>query len=408
MRTAAAMPNVRVSLLFASRYLFARSHGYATFINWVSFVGLTLGVTILTVVVSVMNGFDQEISKRILNVVPHAVVMPSRSAALDVEPLRAIAGVDGVSRFFQAEAMLAHHTGVDFVALAAFDEAGLRHTGSLGDDAWAALSKRPDGVLLGAPLANARGIAVGDSVTFVLASPMAAAARPRVQQFELTGTFETGSDADATLAIALRSTVVRRALVDAGFDGWRIHLQRPAAAPELAERIRAAVATQGSVRFWMEDYGELFRAVKIEKAMMFALLALIVAIASFNIVSGQAMLVNDKRRDVAMLTTMGAARSLLIWVFFLQGFSVAFIGVAAGLTAGVAIALNADAMATAVAAATGTNIIAGTWFTQVPSQVQLADLATISILSLGLSLLAVLAPAFKATATNPAEALHAA
>lgn len=407
------MPRGRVSVLIAWRYLFARGHGYATFINGVSFVGLALGVMILTVVVSVMNGFDHEISRRILSVVPHAVVTP---ATLDVEPLQAVAGVEHVSRFFQAEAMLVHAVGrVDFVALAAFDDAGLRHTASLGEAALAALAERPDGVLLGAPLAAARGLAVGDALTLVLASPSASGARPQVRHFELAGTFETGADPDAGLAIAHRSAIVRQGLIEAGFDGWRLHLREPATAPEIAHRIRAAIRTasraaagRGTVRFWMDDYGELFRAVKIEKAMMFALLALIVAIASFNIVSGQTLLVNDKRRDIAMLTTMGAARRLLIGVFLLQGFSIAFSGVAFGLAAGVVVAWNADALATAVAATTGANIIDGTWFSEVPSQVRLADLAIIVALSLGLSLLAVLAPAFKATATNPAQALHAA
>ena len=141
---------------------------------------------------------------------------------------------------------------------------------------------------------------------------------------------------------------------------------------------------------------------------MFALLALIVAIAAFNIVSGQAMLVSDKRGDIAMLATIGASRRLLVWTFFLQGFAVAGIGVASGLAIGLAIALNADAVASVLAAATGVSIIDGTWFTEIPSEVKISDLVAIAALSLGLSLLAVLAPAFKATAENPAEALHSA
>ena len=399
---------VAVALMFAWRYLFARSHGYATFINWVSFAGLALGVMILTVVVSVMNGFDREITKRILSVIPHAVVTSSQPT-FDAEPLRAVAGVAQVSRFWQSEAMLLHGAGrVDFVALVALDEDGLRHTPAFGEAALVAFSTRGEGVLMGTPLAAARGLAVGDALTLVLPSPSSSGVRPRLEHFVLAGTFETGADPDTGLVVALRSAIVQRGALAAGTDGWRLHLAAPSAAPALADDIRAALSETDSVHFWMEDYGDLFRAVEIEKAMMFALLALIVAIASFNIVSGQTMLVNDKRRDVAMLTTMGAARPLLIWVFFLQGFSVAATGVACGLVCGVLVAMNAGPLGAAVGALTGANIVDGTWFSEVPSEVQPEDLGVIAALALGLSLMAVLVPAFKATAANPADALHAA
>ncbi len=392
----------------ALRYLFARSHGYATLINWVSFVGLALGVMVLTVVVSVMNGFDREITSRILSAVPHAV-----ATDLTPEALRALRDVDGVrhvSRFFQGEAMLARRGGVDFVALTGLDEGGARElTDLLSAEALANLLDRPGGVVLGGPLADARGLEVGDQVLLVVATPDAVGVRPRIERFQLVGTFELGAEPDAALVLVARDEIVRRRLTATGIDGWRLHLDEPTAAPALTSRILAAVGADGGtaqVRFWMDDYGELFRAVKIEKAIMFALLTLIVAIASFNIVSGQAMLVNDKRGDIAMLTTMGASRRLLVGVFFLQGFSVAFIGIAAGLVVGVAVAVNADAVAGVVQRILGASIIEGTWFSEVPSQVLASDLLVIAALSLGLSLLAVLAPALKALRENPAVALH--
>ncbi|MYA17782.1 MAG: FtsX-like permease family protein [Gammaproteobacteria bacterium] len=158
----------------------------------------------------------------------------------------------------------------------------------------------------------------------------------------------------------------------------------------------------------MDDYGELFRDVRIEKAIMFALLALIVAIASLNIVSGQAMLVNDKRGDVAMLATMGASRGLLVGVFFLQGFSVAFLGVATGLLAGIAVAVNANDVVALFEGLVGASLIEGTYFERIHSRLEISDLLAIGGVSLGLSLAAVLRPAFKAAAENPADALHAA
>ena len=404
-----AVADARIAVWIVLRYLFARSHGYATLINWVSFVGLALGVAILTVVVSVMNGFDREITSRVLSAVPHAVVTQRGTQRPDFRAVLALDGVAHVSRFFQGEAMLVRGGSVDFIALAGVDAGGAERLGALLDgETLRRLRQRDGGVVLGAPLVDARGIGLGDPVLLVAAAPGRAGVRPRIERFELAGTFEMGAEVDAALGIVLHDEVLRRSLTAAGVDGWRLHLADPAEAPRLAESIRAALGGTTEVRFWMDDYGELFRAVKIEKAIMFALLALIVAIAAFNIVSGQAMLVNDKRGDIAMLATLGASRRLLVWTFFLQGFAVAGIGVASGLAIGLAIALNADAAASALARVTGASIIEGTWFTEIPSEVQMADLVAITGLSLGLSVLAVLVPAFKATAENPAEALHSA
>ena len=396
------------ALWIARRYLFARGHGYAAFVNWVSFAGLTLGVTVLTAVASVMNGFDREITMRILAAVPHGVVQGAGEKVL--EAVQAVEGVHAVSRYFQAEAMLTRRGGTDFVVLSALDATGMSALAGLASaPAWRRLQTRRGGILLGAPLADARGMEVGDAVLVVLALPGPAGVRPRIERFELVGTFETGADPDATLAFVAYRDIARRALAGAGVDGWRLHFDDPLAAPALAPRVRGALEADAGaeVRFWMDDYGALFRAVKIEKAIMFALLALIIAIAAFNMVSGQAMLVNDKRRDVAILGTMGASRRLLVSVFFLQGFVVAFIGVSAGLAGGVAIAVNADAAASLLVGLVG-SIVEGTWFASIPSDVQSGDLVAIAGLSLGLSLVGVLAPAVKATAANPAEALHSA
>ncbi len=431
--TGRRVADIRTALWIVRRYLLARTHGYATFINWVSFIGLTLGVTILTVVLSVMNGFDREITTRILSAVPHALF--EFDGAPPMDELDAIDGVGGVSRFFQGEAMMPGIPGVGFVLLAAVDEAGARRLPDLvSRESLERLRAEPGGIVLGAALARALRIEIGDPVVLVVAVPAGKGAgvragkgaevlagtgagvragkntgvRARVERFTFAGAFEIGAEPDATLALVLYADIVRRGLAAAGLDGWRVHLDDPLDAPALVEPIRAVLGTGAELSFWMDDYGELFRAVKIEKAIMFALLALIVAIATLNIVSGQAMLVNSKRGDVAMLTTMGASRRLLVGVFFLQGFSIAFVGVATGLAAGVVIAVNADAVVSVFEGLLGASLIDGTAFEEIPSKVLPADLFAIAGLSLGLSLVAVLRPAFKATAENPAEALHSA
>ena len=397
------------ALWIARRYLLAPSHGYATFINWVSFVGLALGVMALTVVLSVMNGFDREITGRVLRAVPHAVVLSDGGRPPDMDAVRAAAGVAHAYRYFTAQAMLSRRGAVNFLTVAGIDRAGASALEPLlSRPALTRLLERPGGIVLGGRLAVALGLTVGDPVALVLVAPAAAGVTPTVARFTLAGTFSIGANLDATLAVVLRDDVAKFGLLGAGQDGWRLHLRHPVEAPSLAAGIRAAAGPGAQVRFWMDDYGALFRAVKMEKAMMFALLALIVAIAAFNIVSGQAMLIHNKRGDVAMLATIGAGRPLLVTVFFLQGFGVAFLAVAAGLAGGVLVALNANAVLAALEGVLGTSIIAGTWFDRVPSRVMTADLAGIAALSLGLAGAAVLWPAIKAARENPADALHSA
>ena len=400
------MADARISLWIARRYLFARVHGYATFINWVSFVGLALGVMILTVVLSVMNGFDREITTRILSAVPHAVFESGANPPMD--KLLALDGISGVSRFFEGEAMLVQE-GVGFVALAGVDAEGVRRLPWLiRQEDRERLLTQPDGIILGTALADLLGVVIGDPVFVIMAVPAAGGVRSRLARFRLAGSFELGADPDLSLAVVRRADIVRLGLTDSGLDGWRIHFDDPFEAPAMADTIRHLLGPDAKVNFWMDDYGELFRAVKIEKAIMFVLLALIVAIASLNIVSGQAMLVNNKRGDVAMLATMGASRGLLVGVFFLQGFSIAVIGVAAGLVTGILIVMHVDTVAAVFEGYFGASLIDGTWFGEIPSRVLVSDLVAISAMSLGLGVVAVLRPAFKATAENPAEALHSA
>ena len=401
------MAQVRTALWIARRYLLARSHGYATFINWVSFVGLVLGVLILTVVLGIMNGFDREMTGRILSAVPHGFFQYR-----DDPPIAELQGIDGVgsvTRLFQAEAMATGHSGVAFIGLAAVDTADAhRLPGVLSGQALETLVSTPGSIVLGAALARDLRLDVGDTVRLLIPVASSGGVRARIERFSLAGTFELRAQPDAALAIARRGDIVERGLADAGLDGWRLQLADPLDVPRLAERISAVLGSGVAVRFWTDEYGELFRAVRIEKAIMFALLALIVAIASLNIVSGQAMLVNDKRSDIAMLATMGASRRLLVGVFFLQGFSVAVLGVMVGLAVGIVVAANANAVVTFFEGLVGASVIEGTYFDQIHSHLVWPDIIAIVGVSLGLSLVAVLRPAFKAVAENPAEALHAA
>lgn len=394
-----------LALWLARRYLLA-GQGYPTVISWVSFVGLALGVMALTVVLCVLNGFDREIKRRVLAAVPHAVVAAPLPAAQLRDALGDGAEAPAISRYFQGEAMLAGRGAVDFLTLAGVDATGAEQLAQLlPATARERLFASPGGIVLGEALATARGLEIGDDVLLVVAVPAGAGIQPRLLRFRLAGT-TADAHPDVGLAVVRHAGLAKRGLLAAGVDGWRLHFADPLRVPAVAAEVESAVGG-ADVRFWMDDYGALFRAVKIEKAIMFALLALIVAIAAFNIVSGQAMLVNNKRGDVAMLATLGASRLLLVGVFMLQGFAVAAAGVACGLGGGVLLAANAGALLEAVEGWLGASLVPGVG-ANLPSVVLGSDLAAIAGLALGLSALAVAWPALKVARENPADALHAA
>ena len=395
----------------AVRYLISRRNRYVSFVNWVSFTGLTLGVMILTVVVSVMNGFDRELKTRLLGAVPHAVVLPPPDWDFGMgHELVLPNGVLHVSRAFQGSAMISRGGAATALALLGADanegDSLNLIADSVVDGSLEALLGTEGGIMLGVRLARALGIEVGDPVTLILMAPATNGARPRIERFNLRATFAVGAKPDTTLAVVRFEDIERRGLAATGTAGWRLVFDDPMEVPAIEAELRAALPEGWSLATWMDSYGELFRAVGLEKTLMFVSLALVVAIAAFNIVSGQTMLVNEKRRDIAMLTTIGAPSRFLVEVFLVQGFAIAVIGICAGLAAGVLIAWNVDPVVFVIEWLTGQSILSGTGFGRMPSEVLAGDLVVIAGLSLGLCFLAVLRPALKAVAENPAQALH--
>ena len=329
------MTHVLNMFWMARRYLASRRNQYASFVNWVSFAGLALGVMVLTVVVSVMNGFDRELKSRLLGSVPHALAIPPRDWDFEVpyEPTPSH-GVVSVARLFQGPAMISRGGAVTALALLGVDtdEAdGLDLIeDSIVDGSLGELFDARGGVMLGARLARALRIGVGDPVALVLMVPAANGARPRIERFTLLATFEVGAEPDATLAVVRFDDIERRGLLASGAAGWRLVFGDPLDVPMIEADLRSSLPPGWRLTTWMDNYGELFRAVGLEKTLMFVSLALVVAIAAFNIVSGQTMLVNEKRRDIAMLTTIGAPSRFLVEVFLVQGFSVAILGTGIG------------------------------------------------------------------------------
>ena len=388
------------SVWIALRYLFRRDNVYAALINWVSLVGLVLGVTILTVVTSVMNGFDQEVKGRLLGVVPHAFIEKSVLTEEDSEAVLATPGVIGVERLYQGEAMLSMPGVAQAVKVYGIDTTD---GGNFIGDSMVSGSLpllRGAGIALGEPLVRLMGLARGDPIILVFPTSTGSGIVPVVQRFQLVATFAVGADPDYQLAIIDIARIQGLGITDAGTLGWRVTLADPLSIGSWSSPVDAPVNT------WAEQFGELFRAIEIEKGIMFALLAMVVGLAAFNMVSGQALLVNDKRGDIAILSTMGARRAVIVSVFLVQGLVISLVGIALGLILGVTIASHADAVVKVFESATGSNMIEGTYFSSVPSETRGEDVVAIALLSFGLCTAAIVRPTLLAARASPAQELH--
>lgn len=368
---------------------------------------------ILTVVVSIMNGFDRELKTRLLGAIPHAFLIPP---ANDSTHPGLFSEVASVTKFFQGQAMLlgSGHGAARALRIYATDPEGVDGLdlvaqqvvqGSITD---LFNSDSRGGVVIGEPIAKSMGLELGDPVVLVIATPINGMVRPRVERFQLRATFELGTQLDYSLAVVGLRDIESRGLLSSGLLGWRLQYNDPLDVPEDAEELKLSLPSGWFLQTWRDMFGGLFRAVSLEKTLMFISLAIVVAIAAFNIVSGQVMLVNDKRGDTAMLMTMGMPTRLIIEVFLYQGFAIAVMGTAVGLITGVLIALNAGLVISGLEKLVGTSILYGSPYNEIPSAILLGDLAIIVGLSLGLCFLAVLPPALKAVEQNPAQALHAA
>ena len=390
----------------ARRLLLHSANSFARFVTWVSFIGLILGVMILTVVVSVMNGFDRELKERLLSTLPH-VTMATLADPTDYAG--AVEGsVKSVTRYFQGVGALQVGSRIQPVTVYGIDPnmqgvgAGLE---GFGEAEIASLRRDPDGMLVGGPIFRALTRDGSGRVNLLTVDMASGNPRPTSLSFNLAGNFVLGAQPDYSLVIVNLAKFSLKKWQNYGEVGIQIQLKDPLRAAVVAEAL-AEKFPEVAVASWETTYGELFRAVKLEKSMMFMLLLLVVAIAAFNIIAGQTMLVEDKRRDIAILCTMGARASLIRNMFFLQGVLVGLFGTFLGLLFGLLSVANINSILAGVEALTGMHLLDGSFFIEVPVFVIPADLILIVVLSGLICLGASLAPALRAAKLDPVLGLH--
>ena len=267
------------------------------------------------------------------------------------------------------------------------------------------------GIVLGAELARALQVFTGDKVTLIapqgLVTP--AAILPRLKQFRVVGLFEVGMyEYDSGLALVHLADAQALYRMEERVSGVRLKLDDLFAAPRVSRELLSRVDGDVRIADWTRSHANFFRAVQIEKNVMFIILLLIVAVAAFNIVSTLVMAVTDKESDIAILRTLGASPGSIMQVFIVQGALIGVIGLALGLAGGIALALNIDVVVPAIERLFNTQFLAKEvyYISELPSDLQWRDVGVITAVSFVLTLLATLYPSWRASRVNPAEALR--
>ncbi len=409
-----------IELSIGLRYTRAkRRNHFISFISLSSMLGVALGVMALIVVLSVMNGFENELRNRILGMTAHAsVVEPGRALrnweSLE-ETLKKQPHVLGVAPFVRTQAMLTNGGGVQGALIRGILPekepevsvvADKMVQGKLTD-----LKAGEYNITLGYALANSLRVSVGDKVTIVAPQPNSTPAGivPRLKRFNVVGIFNIGmNEYDSSLAIIHIEDAKKLFKIKNGVSGIRLKLDDMFNAPTISRDIVKQLPGYYGVIDWTQHHTNFFKALKTEQVVMAVILSLIIAVAAFNIVSTLIMVVTDKQADVAILRTLGMTPRSIMWVFIVQGMIIGLVGTILGMIGGVLLALNIKTIVPWIEDKLqtqfmdpGVYVISG-----VPSDLQWNEVINIGIVAFILCLLATLYPAWRAGRTQPAEALR--
>jgi lipoprotein-releasing system permease protein len=411
---------MRYELLIGLRYTRAkRRNHFISFISMISMLGIALGVAALIVVLSVMNGFQTELRTRILGVAAHIQISGERGELADWASVAQQANrhpqVQNAAPYVQEQGLLSFEQAVRGTVVRGIlpteEEKVADFEQHMKAGSLEKLKGGEFGIVLGADLARALNVFEGDKVTLIAPQGMVtpAAVLPRLKQFTVVGIFEVGMfEYDNGLALIHMQDAQRLYQLGDNVSGVRLKLDDLFAAPRVSRELYSLVPGDIYITDWTRSHANFFRAVQIEKNMMFLILLLIVAVAAFNIVSTLVMAVTDKQADIAILRTLGAEPKSIMQIFIIQGALIGTIGLAMGVVGGVALALNVDVVVPFLERILGFQFLAKDvyYITDLPSELQWDDVIIITTVSFVLTLVATLYPSWRASRTNPAEALR--
>jgi lipoprotein-releasing system permease protein len=366
-----------------------------------------------------MNGFEKEIRGRILGAAAHIQILGPESGLTEwAELSRAVKSnpeVVATAPFVSAQGLLSTGSAVRGVFIRGIvpeledqvaDFGKHMRSGNLAD-----LKPGGFGIVIGVGIARALQLRVGDRVTLI--SPQGqvtpAGLMPRLKQFTVVGVFALDhNEYDSALALTRMEDAQVLYRMDSAVSGIRLKVRDIDRAPQVARALAQAVPREVYLSDWTQQNVNYFRAIQIEKRMMFIILTLIIAVAAFNLVSTLVMVVTDKHPDIAILRTLGASPASIMQIFVVQGIIIGLVGTIIGVVTGIATALNIDVVVPAVERFLHFRILSPEvyFISELPSELHAGDVIWVALVSLALSLIATLYPSWRASRINPAEALR--
>ncbi|NOT99634.1 MAG: lipoprotein-releasing ABC transporter permease subunit [Sideroxydans sp.] len=407
-------------LFIGLRYTRAkRRNHFISFISLISMLGMALGVLALIVVLSVMNGFQKDVRARMLGASPHLEVVADGGRMNDWQPI-----LDTVSKHPQVAAAAPYVAGQGMLSVgqsvqgvmvrgidparetAITDLANKVKFGALSD-----LRSTEFSIILGADLARALGVQLGEKVMLITpqGSITPAGMMPRLKQFRVVGIFEIGmAPFDSNLALININDAQKLFQLGDAVTGISTKLRNIDLAPSVAHELQSKLPNNLYANDWTHQNSNYFSAVQMEKRMMFIILSLIVAVAAFNIVSTLVMAVTDKQADIAILRTLGASPRSIMKIFMVQGVVIGVVGTMLGTIGGVLLALNLDVVIPFIEHLFHVQFITKDVYliNELPSDIHYDEVILVAGISFLISLLATIYPSYRASQTQPAEALR--
>ena len=408
-----------VELFVGLRYLRAkRRTRFVSFITLISLLGIALGVAALIVILSVMNGFEGELRTRLLSMSAHGYVTGPDRVTRDwralVASLQEQPGVAAAAPFVQMEGMIQSGRDLEPVLVHGVDpEFEAAMSGGIINLVEGSLDSLQPGsrsIILGRLLAFDLGVRIGDGVVLLIPRPAGdGTLEPRLERFVLRGVFEAGlQEHDSVLALMNARDAAGVLGIGDEMSAIRFRAHDVMDAPAVSAALQANLGSQVIASDWTIENASYFRAIRLEKMMMSLILSLIIGVAAFNIVASLVMVVTDKTNDIAVLRTLGMRAGGVVRVFFVQGAVIGWAGVFIGVLLGVVVAINVPVIVPLLEQWFGFQIMPGDvyYVTQIPSELESADVVTIAIAAFILTSLATLYPARREALVNPAAALR--